>query len=651
MIAGIDTGGTFTDCIVFEGERALVHKRLSTPQQPAEAVLDGLKQLQNGLSQPVQALVHGTTVATNALLERKGARVTLLITAGFKDLLLIGRQNRPQLYALHPQRPPALYSHVLEVKERITAQGEALLPLEPGEISRLLAAIPPDTEAIAICLLFAYAWPQHEQLLAAALRQAGWQVSASHEVLPVYREYERFSTTVANAALLPVMQRYMRHLEKGLQGVPCRLMQSNGGSLELDAVRRLPVRCALSGPAGGLIGALELGRLMQRQRLLTFDMGGTSTDVALIDQQLRQQSETLISGIPLALPMLDMHTVGAGGGSLVSVDAGGALQVGPQSAGAQPGPVCYGVGQQLTVTDAHVLLGRIPSQTQLGGSLSLQLAPVRAAFDQLAQELGLPAESLAEGILAVANAHMERALRVVSVERGLNPADFSLFCFGGAGGLHACALARSLGIPEILLPIHAGVFSAFGMLFAPDIQALSQTVLGQVELQAEAEITAVFQAMQQSLSQHPQQQVELWLDLRYFGQSFEIAVPWLGSSQQATAAFHQAHQQLHNYARPEQPLELVTLHLQQRVPVSPPQLPRWQVSEPAVPTWTEVWQAGQWRSLPLYQRQQLAVDQVLQGPALIVEANSTFWLEAGFEAHCDAWGNLRVSLLTAPPAA
>lgn len=645
MIAGIDTGGTFTDCLSFVAGRPVVYKLLSTPEDPAQAVLHGLKALEAQSGQAVTALMHGTTVATNALLEHKGARVTLLMTAGFRDLVQIGRQNRASLYDLQVQRPPLLYQKVLEVQERMGAHGEELQALDEAEIQRLIAALPPETEAVAVCLLFAYAWPEHEARLAAALRQAGWTVSASHEVLPVYREYERFATTLANAALQPVMQRYMQRLEAGLQGLPCQLMQSNGGSLSLAEVAQQPVRCALSGPAGGLIGALELGRQLvlagelEQLRLLSFDMGGTSTDVALLDGQLPLQTEATINGLPLALPMLAIHTVGAGGGSRVSVDAGGALRVGPESAGAAPGPLCYGHHGHLAVTDAHVFLGRIPANSRLGGSLALDTSPLPAAFAALGQRLGLSPEAAASGVIAVANANMERALRVVSVEKGHDPRDFALFCFGGAGGLHACDLARSLGLRRIIFPAYAGVFSALGMLFAPRVRDLSQTVLGQLALKDIRGIRAAFERLQGQLGVDSEARFVHSMDLRYAGQSFEINVPWGLESEEA---FHELHERWHGYCRRGHPVELVTLRLRQEWPGAHPPLPAWPVHQVATeaPRQQRVWVDNGWREVPVWQRSELVPGSLLSGPALILEETATLYLAPDFTARLEAHGHL-----------
>lgn len=670
--AGIDTGGTFTDCVSFDQGQLSVKKVLSTPANPALAVLTGLHELQahshtNRIS-PIQTLVHGTTVATNALLERKLARTALIITAGFKDLLSIGRQNRPQLYALHSQLPAPLVDpqDIFEIDERIGSQGEILTPLSPEAILQCLERLPVGLEAISVCLLFAYRNPVHEQALAKALRERGYWVSTSSEILPEYREYERFSTTTANACLMPIMQRYMAALAAGLHGLPCRLIQSNGGSLSLNEVAAKPVSCVLSGPAGGLIGAWETGKQIGQTQLLTLDMGGTSTDVALLNGELPLQTDAQISGIPLKLPMLAIHTVGAGGGSLISVDAGGALRVGPESAGADPGPLCYGKGQSLTVTDAQVFLGRIPASRKLGGHLALQTAPLQAAFESLAQSLGLSAEAssaqaaaqktaerAALGALSVANARMERALRVVSVEKGQNPAEFNLFCFGGAGGLHACELAESLGIRRITIPAHAGVFSALGMLYASEIRDYARTVLAEVALSDTAALEQAFARLraqaegdfQAPLDPAPASlQAQASLDLRYPGQSYELNVPY---SAHSAADFHALHLNLHHFSRPELGPELVTIRL--RVCRELPQ-PQW--LPPPSPS-TEL-QAAFTQAVgfvqgtfdtPFYERADLPAQVCLRGPAIVLEDTATTLVAPGWQLTADSFGHLHLLYL------
>lgn len=643
--AGIDTGGTFTDCIVLNQDYVFIYKTLSSPHDPACAVRQGLDGLGRQVGQVPNELVHGTTVATNALLEHKLAPVCLMITAGFKDLVQIGRQQRQNLYGFYQAPEHVLYQHVIELPERISANGEILKELSASEIQILIQQIPAEIEAIAICCLFGYAWPQHEQKLARALRELGYLVSASHEVLPVYREFERFSTTLANSALQPVMQNYMAQLQHYLNHLPCRLMQSNGGSLQADTVARLPVRCVLSGPAGGVLGAQMIAAKSSIQKLLTFDMGGTSTDVSLIDQSLLLRSDMILNQIPIAVPMLDIHTVGAGGGSLVNLDAGGALRVGPESAGAVPGPVCYGQGQQLTVTDANLFLGRLPYPARLSGELELQLEPVKAAFARLSQTLQLEPETIAQGIIDIANASMERALRKVSVERGYDPQEYTLFCFGGAGGLHVCDLARALGISNIMVPMYAGVFSALGMLFAPDIEDISQTVLGRYDLSQMEQIQAEFEALQNRLIFDPQADYEYEVDLRYQGQSFEITVACDPANiPQSVIDFHRAHQRLRAYHRPEAVVELVNLRVRKIIPATDLDLPLIASSQPRPISAQQAVFLGHWQEIPIWQRQDLVCDQQIIGPALICEETSTLLLTADFDAKVDPYGHLILRL-------
>ncbi|MBT9544202.1 MAG: hydantoinase/oxoprolinase family protein [Candidatus Sericytochromatia bacterium] len=646
MIAGIDTGGTFTDCVGFEQGLLRVQKVVSCPTNPAKAVLMGLNALQTESPLPITSLVHGTTVATNALLERKLARTALIITAGFKDLLSIGRQNRPMLYALHSQLPAPLVGgeDIFEIDERIGSQGEIIRPLHQTEIQACVEALPAEIEAVSLCLLFSYRNPLHEQLLAAALRKQGYRVSASHEILPEYREYERFSTTTANACLMPIMQKYMASLVAGLGELPCRLIQSNGGSLHLNEVADKPVSSVLSGPAGGLIGAWETGKRLSETQLLTLDMGGTSTDVALLNGELPLQTEAVISGIPIKLPMLAIHTVGAGGGSLINVDAGGALRVGPESAGADPGPLCYGKGKMLTVTDAQVFLGRIPATSKLGGHLALQTAPLQAAFENLGQQLGISAQAVALGALMVANARMERALRVVSVEKGQNPAEFNLFCFGGAGGLHACELAESLGIPKITIPAHAGVFSALGMLYASEIRDYARTVLGEIHWQQKEDLDLAFERLRSQAEvdfQATWQDLKLQasLDLRYPGQSYELNLPYSPASE---ADFHALHLELHHFARPELSPELVTLRLRvSRELPQPDLLPP--LAQSQVLNALFIQKVGFAQGLvetPFYERSQLPADVQITGPAIILEDTATTLVAPGWRARLHAMGHL-----------
>ncbi|MFN2134735.1 MAG: hydantoinase/oxoprolinase family protein, partial [Candidatus Promineifilaceae bacterium] len=484
---GIDTGGTFTDFVwLDENGRVHILKELSTPSDPSRAILEGIERAAVG---PGAEIIHGSTVATNALLERRGARTALIATAGFGDVLAIGRQNRSDLYALVAQKPAPLVppEFRFEIEERISADGTVQIPLDDGAIeeliTRLLAA---DIESVAISLLFSFLWPEHEQRIGKAIRahtQDGrlLYVSLSSDILPEFREFERTSTTVINAYIAPVMSRYLSRLVANLGDRRLTVMQSNGGIISADVAGREAARTVLSGPAGGVVGAQYAARLAGFDDLITFDMGGTSTDVALCPGRLPQTAEGEIAGLPLHLPIIDIHTVGAGGGSLAYVDRGGALQVGPQSAGADPGPSCYGrpdngwnvtiqgrkLAYRATTTDANLILGRLDAHNFLGGSMMLDQTAAEGQLLELARAMGLDSPvAAAWHVIQVANATMERAIRRISVERGHDPRRFTLVAFGGAGPLHACELAQQMQIPRVMIPTAPGVLSALGMLAA-----------------------------------------------------------------------------------------------------------------------------------------------------------------------------------------
>ncbi|RLT41731.1 MAG: hydantoinase/oxoprolinase family protein, partial [Chloroflexi bacterium] len=504
-LIGIDVGGTFTDFVLLEDGRIRVHKSPTTPDDQSRGIVAGLTEL---LSSPELAnfssplshfsgrgaggeglIVHGTTAATNALLERKGARTALLTTAGFADVIEIGRQNRPQLYALHQQRPPQLVPAELrfEAVERLDVDGNTLTPLDEAALDALAQKISAaQPESLAIVFLFSYRNPTHEERAAAIVHRhlPDATLSLSSRILPEYREYERTATTVVNAYVQPLADRYLRRLSDGLGGVPIRVMQSNGGAIGIEQASAEPARLVLSGPAGGVVGAFAAAAQALESdtpHIITFDMGGTSTDVALCPGEIPRTGESEIAGLPLRLPVIDIHTVGAGGGSLAFVDAGGGMRVGPQSAGAVPGPVCYGRGgTQATVTDANLVLGRLDSGNFLGGSgaVGLDAEAALEALTRLGHALGgYSPQEAALGVIRIANATMERALRRVSVERGHDPRSFALIPFGGAGPLHACDLAAALGVQRILIPPSPGVLSALGLLLADVVHENAQAIL------------------------------------------------------------------------------------------------------------------------------------------------------------------------------
>nr|MDP9267156.1 hydantoinase/oxoprolinase family protein [Acidobacteriota bacterium] len=481
----VDTGGTFTDCVWIERGRIRILKVFSTPADPSQSIAEAVSR--TGTPRPVR-LLHGTTVGTNTLLQRKGARVALVTTAGFEDAIEIGRQHRPRLYDFFFDRTPPLVAQELRfgVDERVSADGAILRRPDEKELARLAARVAAARpEAIAVCLLFSFVAPENERAVAAALATLGVPLSLSHQILPEFREYERMSTVAVNAYLQPVMQRYLENLAarlgQGAAQVQPRIfvMQSSGGITALATAASEPVRTVLSGPAGGVVGAAAMARRSGCDRIIGFDMGGTSTDVCLADGAAQTTNEADVAGLPVRVPMLDIHTVGAGGGSLARFDAAGALRVGPESAGAEPGPICYGRGEQPTVTDANLLLGRLRSDAFLGGGFTLDLERTRTLVRAWLKRSGSAMEvgAFAAGVIRVVNANMEKALRVVSIERGHDPRAFTLVAFGGAGPLHACELAQALAIPRVLVPAHPGALSALGILVSDVVKHYSRTVL------------------------------------------------------------------------------------------------------------------------------------------------------------------------------
>ncbi len=655
MRVGVDIGGTFTDFVVVrgdEGARVETFKVLSTPHDPAEAVLAGLARLPTA---DRRHIVHGSTVATNAVLERKGARTALVTTRGFRDVLHIGRQNRPALYDLFADPPeplvPARWR--FEMNERVAHTGEVVRPLDPAEVEALVAPLRRErVEAVAVVLLFSFLNPEHERAVGHVLRRAGFSVSLSCEVLPEFREYERTSTTVINAYVAPVLDHYLARLEATLGADELRIMQSNGGSISAAEARRHAVRCILSGPAGGVVGARHVAEMAGFKHIITFDMGGTSTDVSLCDGQVRVTTEATVGGHPIRVPVIDIHTVGSGGGSIAWVDAGGALRVGPESAGADPGPACYGRGDHPTVTDANLVLGRLVADYFLGGQMRLDEGRAWEAVECLGRWLGMGPVETALGIVRVANAHMERALRVISVERGHDPADFTLVSFGGAGGLHAADLARRLRIPRVLVPLHAATLSALGMLVADVVRDYTQTVMlpGTVSLD---ELEAHFRPLVARGQAEVQREgippdrivVERLLDVRYRGQSYELTVPF---GADPLAAFHAAHERLYGYANPGAPVEIVNLRVRAVGHVSRPPLrafPR-AGSDPseALLERRQVHFAGGARRVPFYLGERLRAGHVLQGPAVILRPDTTILVGPQDLAEVDEYHNIIITV-------
>ncbi|TVP74232.1 MAG: hydantoinase/oxoprolinase family protein [Gemmatimonadales bacterium] len=646
-VLAVDAGGTFTDLLLLDGSGLRTLKVPSTPADPARAVLRGIQELL-GPKEEEDApflLLHGSTVATNAILERKGARVLLVTNRGFEDVLEIGRQDRPHLYALTGRRPPPPVDREDRhgITGRLDALGREVSRLDPEELDALVRRLAGATAesdsrpvALALCLLHSYRNPAHEEAVARLVedRLPHLPVSVSSRILPEFREWERTCTTVLNALVTPTMAGYLDRLEEQAGAGRLRIMGSAGGSLPVERARSQPVRTVLSGPAGGVTGALARGRALGHDRLLTLDMGGTSTDVALVPGELVRTREGRIGDLPVAVPLLDLHTVGAGGGSIAGLDAGGALQVGPASAGADPGPICYGRGgTEVTVTDAHVHLGRLPPKGFLGGTMELHPEAVQAPLQALADQMGTSPDRAALGILEVANGTMLRALRVISVERGIDPEELHLVAFGGAAGLHAVELARALGTRSVLVPPDPGLASAWGILVAPIVRDLSRTVLERSDADGgPPRLAAAAQELEEEgrarwPDHAPDPEARASLAVRYVGQSWELDVPLEGW----VDAFHDLHRTRYGHARPHAPLEVVTVNVRLQapgIPASrvPPSSPR--TSDPTPGPSSRRVHTGHGTTLvPVVDRARISEPR--RGPLLVMEYSSTLWIPAG----------------------
>ena len=648
---GIDTGGTFTDFVCLKEGQGRVHKAPSTPQDPLQAIVTGLADLRPGGLEGTE-VVHGTTVGTNAFLTRQGARVVLLTTEGFEDVLGIGRQTRRELYSLTVDKAPELLprERVLGVKERLGPDGRRLTPLTSDEVERLRRRVRElAPEAVAVCLLHAYAHPEHEERLAAALADLGAPVSLSSRVLPEFREYERTCATVLNAYLGPILGRYLDSCGTRLPGASLFIQQSNGGFLPAARAAAWGLHTILSGPAGGVFGALRLGQEVGETNLLTLDMGGTSTDVAVLPGEIPFTREYVLEDYPLGIPVMDIHTVGAGGGSIACRDRGGALRVGPRSAGAQPGPVCYGRGQEITVTDAQLFLGRIRPESFLGGRLPLNPAATRTAMTRLAADFDTEPAELALGIIRVVTHNMAKALQAVTLDRGLDPREFTLCCFGGAGGLHVCDLARDLEVRQILVPAQAGVLSALGMALAGCRRDFARTLLLRGPALTWERLKEEFSSLRRhGLTEMAADGLEpeglaaaAELELRYPGQSYTLTAPF---SPDFRKEFHERHRRLYGHAFPDRDVEAVVLRLNLTMPPrrhaglpSLAPLSRRRLSLPrSAPVWLEQGPV----TVPLHYRPDLRPGSALAGPALILEDHSSLLVLEGFQGEVLDQGNI-----------
>ena len=657
-LVGIDVGGTFTDFVHIRDEEVVVHKVLTSPTDQSLAIGRGLAALSAG---PEAAIIHGTTTATNALLERRGAKTALLTTQGFADVLAIGRQNRPHLYRLAQQRPRPLVPRArrFAVNERVAANGAVLTPLDPEALKEIAAALEAcGAESLAVIFLFSFLDDTHERTAGRVLQSLlpGLRISLSTDILPEYREYERTVTTVVNAYVQPVVAQYLERLMTVVGRRSVWVMQSNGGTIDVPKAAEQPARLVLSGPAGGVVGAFKVAQQAldtDAPQVLTFDMGGTSTDVALCPGIIPRTAESMIGDLPLRLPSTRIHTVGAGGGSIARVDAGGALRVGPESAGASPGPVCYGKGgAEVTVTDANLVLGRLEmARFEIGNKHSAQAA--HEALARLGALLGLGPEQAALGVIRVANATMERALRRVSVEQGYDPRRYTLIPFGGAGPLHACDLAEALGVQTIIVPRHPGVLSALGLLLADVTYTTARALLRPMAKligdhdEAAALVSELSVQVAAALGGSPR--ISASLDLRYLGQSYELEVPLclpVGAPhlEASAAAFHAAHQQRYGYSMLERPVECVTVRVQGSLPGAKPTFADapWATSDASIaqvghrPVWLH---SGEPTMVPCYDRTRLAAGHQFRGPALLYQYGSTVLVAADWRVGIDRQHN------------
>lgn len=695
----VDTGGTFTDCVWEDAGVLKTLKVFSTPDDPSRAVAEALQKIREATTKKTRAaaltLLHGTTVGTNALLQRKGARIALITTAGFEDVIEIGRQARPRLYDFFFDRIAPLVAREMRfgIRERTAADGQILEQPSEAELSQLREAVEQaHPEAIAICLLFSFANPKNETAVAAALSKLNQPLSISHKILPEFREYERTSTVVVNAYLQPLLQNYMQNLADRIKaGSPASatkkpaaprifVMQSSGGITALESAAREPVRTVLSGPAGGLVGAAAMAARSGFHKILSLDMGGTSTDVAVVQDEVHSGGQSEVAGLPLGVPMLEIHTVGAGGGSIARFDPGGALRVGPESAGADPGPICYGRGDVPTVTDANLLLGRLRPNHFLGGDFTLDLERARRiTFEWLKKQARgkdaapLTLEQFSAGIIRVVNANMERALRVVSIERGYDPRDFTLVAFGGAGGLHTCELAEALAIPTVMIPARPGALSAFGILVSDVVKDYSRTVLWRLadHSSRQAKLDQEFRKLEATAKKEFREErwrglvrFERSLDLRYRGQGYELNVPAKPSNtkpgnkdlgtdrnqQDLITRFHAEHQGRYGYHHVSREIELVTLRLRARLSTPQPHSrsthpsPRSPSRRPALVEQATVFFQNKKLTTPVFERTGLTLGRSMRGPAVITEYSATTMIPPNKKFWVDESENLIIKI-------
>jgi N-methylhydantoinase A/oxoprolinase/acetone carboxylase beta subunit len=653
---GVDTGGTFTDFVIYVDGKIEIDKIPSTPKNPSLSILEGINEiLRQGFSPLV---IHGTTVATNSLLERKGGRIALITTEGFEDILFIGRQTRRELYSLRgEQRIPLLPRRFcFGLEERTSASGKVEKTVSLSHLKETLKKIKKlKPEAVAVSLINSYANSSNEKIVSRELKKEKFLISVSSDILPEYREYERTATTAVNAYLMPVISSYLTKLEKKMQKAELRIMQSNEGYISPTKAKREPIRTAFSGPAGGVVGAFHLGKAAGFRNIITFDMGGTSSDVSLIEGEIRRTSESVIGDFPIRIPIIDIHSVGAGGGSIAYLDKGGSLRVGPQSAGADPGPACYGRGDLPTVTDANLVLGRLVPEFFLGGKMEIFPKRSRQALENLAKKINKSLLEAAMGIIKIANANMEKAIRVISIEKGFDPRNFALFSFGGAGGMHAVDIASDLKISRVVVPKNAGVLSALGLLMADSIKDYSKSILKIAGKTDKEELENYFKklkekslkSMQEDGFKEDEVKIFSFLDLRYQGQSYEITIPYRNkktSDLSFISDFHKAHQKIYSYHHEDRAVEIVNIRLKavgrtkkiklSRLRAKDKDPQRAFMKKQAIHYQGKTWQA------PVFNRALLATGNKINGPALIADSESTTFLPPLYTLKVDGFLNL-----------
>lgn len=655
MFVGVDIGGTFTDLVVSDNGKLQIHKLLSTPHNPAEAMLAGLHALKVAENARIS---HGSTVATNAVLERKGARTALITTKGFRDVLEIGRQNRSNLYALYPQISPPLIPRKwrYEAPERLDFAGQILTPLDMEALDKVLDVLVEEKiESVAVCFLYSFRNPVHENMVRQRILERGifseGQISLSCEVLPEFREYERTSTVALDAYVRPVMSRYLQTLEENLPAQSTlSVMKSDGGVVSAKSARQQAAQTVLSGPAAGVIGAFHLAKLADYDHIITFDMGGTSTDVALCPGMPSRRAETEIDGLPLRIRLLDIETVGAGGGSIARLDAGGALRVGPESAGASPGPIIYGHGgKAITVSDANAVLGRLDANHFLGGQMKLEISTAQAMIGTLAKQMKLSREAAALGILEIANVNIDRAIRRISIARGYDPRDFTLMAFGGAGPLHACEVAERLQIPRVLIPRYPGVLCALGLLVADVARDYSRAILQPASQETifsiQDELRNLTAQAKQDLAEEGISEENMlfsgWLDMRYQGQSYELTLPFEGD---VVENFHHTHAETYGHTMQERTVEIVNLRLHgvgtTEKPTFKSENLRESYGESAYIAQKNAYCRDGEQTLKLYDREKLLPGAMLNGPALIFQLDSTTFVPPNWNIRVDGYRNL-----------